>query len=87
MKNLLLITILLCLSLGACTLKSCPTYSFSAPIEKQPKSKWDTVPATYADLAEYMANDTTSHRFSRAEKIGALIATVLIVKAISSQKE
>lgn len=71
--------------LGACTPQSCPTYSranFIAPIEEhRPLTKWDTVPATYADVIEYMNSDTIPQRFSMVEKASAAVAIYLLISA------
>lgn len=71
-----LIIIVAMLLLGACTPQSCPTYSDA----NYPPSKWDTVPATHADLIAYMHADTTHHPFTWVEKTGAAIAIFLVLK-------
>lgn len=75
MKQVTLIMILCILLTGACTPYSCPTYS---------QSKWDTIPATHSDLALYMSQDTTPHKFTFIEKVGAVIAVTVIVAVIES---
>lgn len=93
MKTKLLLPLILVaiFLLGACTPQSCPTYSranFIAPIEEQrPLTKWDTMPATYADVIAYMNADTIPKRFSLVEKAGAVVGIYLIISAINSQRE
>lgn len=83
-----IITTLLCLLfLCGCTSTKpyCPTYANNtviAPVDKRKLTKWDTVPATYADVAQFMAQDTIPYKPSMVEKIGAGIATYLIFTMI-----
>ena len=81
-KLFLPLIIIAMLLLGACTHQSCPTYSDANYIP----SKWDTVPATYADVEAYMRADTTPHRFTVFEKTGALLGLILIGSAIKNDQ-
>lgn len=78
-KTLIIVFLLSLFSCGS--MKSCPTYSK----EERPLTKWDTVPATYADVIEYMANDTIPYKPSLAEKIGAGVAIIFIINLIKQQ--
>lgn len=77
MKRLTLIIIICTLLVaGACSPYTCPTYS---------QSKWDTIPATHADLALFMAQDTTAKRFTFAEKAAAVVILGVAITAIHNE--
>lgn len=71
------------LFLGACSRQTCPTYSDADHV----LTKWDTVPATYADVNEMIRQDTTPHRFTFIEKVAAVVCGAMIVTAIQAHNE